>query len=162
MSTTGKSDKQTDWGGLVEWRIQEAMERGAFRDLPGRGMPLDLRRNPFLDEALEMAYKVLQDSGFAPEWIEASKEVRARVDAWRQRLRVAWAALGENPGAEAAWQGRWARLQEELARLNREIDILNLKVPMAWLHHPRLRAERELERVRRDANRSQTCGGEDP
>ena len=67
MSTKDEWDKKQDWAGLVERRIREAMERGAFRDLPGRGAPLDLRRNPFLDEGMEMAYKILQDSGFAPE-----------------------------------------------------------------------------------------------
>jgi len=39
MSSVGEGDKETDWGDLVERRIQEAMERGAFRVLRGgRGL----------------------------------------------------------------------------------------------------------------------------
>ena len=101
------------------------------------------------------------NSGFAPEWIEASRDVRVRVADWRQRLRAAWEAYGERAEAEEAWRRRWERLQVELNELNKGIGALNLKMPMAWLHHPRLRAEQELQRARQDRNRNPTDTGED-
>ncbi len=171
MSTRRGGDRKEDWADLVERQIREAMARGAFRDLPGKGKPLDLERNPFLDESLEVAYKVLRDGGFAPEWIEADKEVRARVDDWRRRLRAAWEAFCEEVAAspsverrrraEEMWRRRWERLRRELDELNEAIDIANLKTPMAWLHRPRLRVERELQRAKQNRNPDPVRKGED-
>lgn len=154
-----------DWSVLVEEQIQEAMRKGAFENLPGAGKPLCLPRNPYLDPEMEIAFKILQDHGFAPEWIEADKEVRARVAKWRARLVRDWesyrdaVALAERKAepwrgirrqqADDAWEKRWSGLQRELVQLNRDIDILNLKIPLAWLRRPRLDAQRELDKVRR-------------
>jgi len=155
---------EIDWGALVEEQIQEAMRKGVFDNLPGAGKPVHLPRNPYLDPDMEIAFKILQDHGFAPEWIEADKDVRARRGRWRDCLVREWesyrravALCEQKPEpwrgvrrqqAEAAWQKRWSALQRELAELNRDIDILNLKIPLAWLHRPRLDAERELDKVR--------------
>jgi hypothetical protein len=64
------------WDSLVERRIREAQKQGLFDDLPGKGEPLDLSDNPFLDPSWRTAYKFLQDHGFAPEWIELDKDIR--------------------------------------------------------------------------------------
>lgn len=153
-----------DWGALVEEQIQEAMRKGAFENLPGAGKPLHLPRNPYLAPDMEIAFKILQDHGFAPEWIEADKDVRAHVAKWRKALARGWrsyheaVALAEQKPepwrtirrrqADGAWERRWAALERELAQLNREIDIVNLKIPLAWLRRSRLDAQRELDKAR--------------
>lgn len=153
-----------DWSVLVEEQIQEAMRKGVFEHLPGAGKPLHLPRNPYLDPEMEIAFKILQDHGFAPEWIEVDKDVRARIAKWRACLAREWeshrraVALAEQKPepwrgvrrqqAEDAWEKRWSALQRELAQLNRDIDILNLKIPLAWLRRPRLEAQRELDKAR--------------
>lgn len=155
---------EIDWGALVEEQIQEAMRKGLFDDLPGAGKPVHLPRNPYLDPDMEVAFKLLQDHGFAPEWIEADKDVRARVARWRACLARDWESYNRavvfaeqkaepwrgirRQQAEDAWQKRWSALQRELAQLNRDIDILNLKIPLTWLRRPRLDAQRELDKVR--------------
>lgn len=77
---------------LVEERIQAAMEAGAFDDLPGKGRPLPLDDNPFVPPELRLAYKVLADANFAPDWIEVDKKVRAARDELKamQQRHVAW------------------------------------------------------------------------
>ena len=63
----------------MERRIQEAQEGGQFEDLPGRGKPLDLRENPFVKHEWRLAYRVLKSAGFAPDWIELDKTIRAEL-----------------------------------------------------------------------------------
>jgi DnaJ family protein C protein 28 len=63
------SPGERDWDDLVERRIQEAMAAGAFDRLPGQGKPLNLTRNPYLDPSLELAFGLLKNNGYTPEWI---------------------------------------------------------------------------------------------
>ena len=53
VSGESKSAKQPEpsgsWDSLVERKIREARKRGMFDELPGKGRPLDLKENPFLN-----------------------------------------------------------------------------------------------------------------
>ena len=49
------------------------MERGDFKDLPGKGKPQQLDDNPYIPPAVRMANQMLKDNGFAPRWIEIDK-----------------------------------------------------------------------------------------
>ena len=71
---------------LVEHRIQKAMAEGVFDNLPGAGKPLDLKENPYLDPAQELAFNLLQNNKLAPEWIERDKEIRREREAMRRQL----------------------------------------------------------------------------
>jgi len=52
---------------LAERRIEEAIARGKFDDLPGAGRPLELDDiDPLLPEELRLAYRILKNAGFAP------------------------------------------------------------------------------------------------
>jgi len=69
---------------VVEQIIQEAMARGDFDDLPGKGKPLDLDAYFSAPEDLRLAYSVLKNAGYLPEEVELLREVaalRARLDA---------------------------------------------------------------------------------
>lgn len=73
---------------LVEDLIQESMKRGEFDNLPGQGRPLEYSpHNPFIDLTTHNINKIMANSGFAPEWIMLSSEIRsvyffARSDAY--------------------------------------------------------------------------------
>ena len=152
-----------DWGDLVERRIQEAQEQGLFDDLPGKGRPLDLSENPFLDRSWRLAYKLLQDSGFTLDWIELDKEIRAELAACRQALARARArydeaqtglkgkvgpqAEGEKAQADISWQRALASFAERANKLNKKIDLFNLKVPLFRLQRPRISVEEEQRRL---------------
>lgn len=61
---------------IAEARIQEAIERGELRDLPGEGKPLSLDDDSAVPEELRVAYRVLKNAGFLPPELQLRKEVR--------------------------------------------------------------------------------------
>lgn len=135
---------------LVEQRIQEAMANGAFDHLPGKGKPLKLNRNPYLEPGLELAFGLLKNNGFAPEWIERDKEIRRDLGAARSRLRIAWQHRNGSAG-EAGWQTALTRFEAQLPRINRKIVDFNLVVPIVSCQRPRLRLADELRRLAKEA-----------
>jgi hypothetical protein len=61
---------------IAERKILEAMARGEFDDLPGRGQPLALEEEfPDIPAELRMAYKILKNAGFVPPEVELRREV---------------------------------------------------------------------------------------
>jgi hypothetical protein len=60
---------------LVEERIQEALRRGDFDDLPGAGRPLDLDDDTLVPPEVRIAYRILKNSGFVPPEILARREI---------------------------------------------------------------------------------------
>lgn len=134
---------------LVEERIQSAMEKGAFDNLPGKGRPLQLDFNPYVRPELRLAYKVLADANFAPDWIELDKRVRAareEIDSI-QRQHIAWLerhvqSSRRQPTSLRTRHERTRReLEKRLNELNRKIDELNLIVPLLSLQRPRISVE---------------------
>jgi len=68
---------------LIEEIIREAMERGEFDDLPGKGKPLDLDAYFATPEDVRLGYSVLKSAGCAPVEVELQKEIeslKARLD----------------------------------------------------------------------------------
>lgn len=59
----------------IEARIQEAMARGEFDDLPGRGKPIDLEAYFATPEDLRMAFSMLRSNNFVPEEVEIAREI---------------------------------------------------------------------------------------
>ncbi len=49
---------------LAEPRMQEAVGRGEFDNLPGTGKPLALDDDTFVPPELRVAYRVLQNAGY--------------------------------------------------------------------------------------------------
>lgn len=61
---------------IAETRIQEAVERGELRGLPGEGRPLALDDDSAIPEELRVAYRILKNAGFLPPELQARKELR--------------------------------------------------------------------------------------
>lgn len=126
---------------IVDRKIRDAQEEGAFDDLPGKGRPLKLDSDPRVPAELRMAYRLMREANVLPDWIEVDREVRRRLARWEERL--AEFVRGRerdlrNRGAAAAPGDRaldtirdrfLRRCAEGLRDLNREIDRLNLIVP---------------------------------
>src|SRR4051812_26312144 len=77
---TNPTRKRLDVSNLesaIDKQIREAMERGDFDNLKGKGKPLNLARDPNVPEDMELAYNLLKNAGFAPDWIETLNDVRA-------------------------------------------------------------------------------------
>jgi hypothetical protein len=65
---------------IAERRIREAMERGEFDDLQGKGKPLPRGEGLWVPGDLQMAYKILKNAGFLPPEIETEREIKAVED----------------------------------------------------------------------------------
>ncbi|OBZ14288.1 molecular chaperone DnaJ [Bacillus sp. FJAT-27264] len=52
---------------LAEQRIQEAMTRGEFQNLPGHGKPLEIEDLSGVPEDLRVSYKLMKNAGVLPE-----------------------------------------------------------------------------------------------
>ena len=65
---------------IAEERIREAIERGEFDDLPGKGQPLNLEDDSHLPADLRLAYKILKNADCLPPELELRKEIRTTVD----------------------------------------------------------------------------------
>ena len=61
---------------IVEQRIQEAMEAGAFDDLPGASRPLALDDDSLVPESLRAAFRVLKNAGYVPPEVHALRQMR--------------------------------------------------------------------------------------
>ena len=59
----------------IEQKIREAMERGEFDNLPGKGKRLNLEAYFNTPEDLRMAYSILKSNDFVPEEVEILKEI---------------------------------------------------------------------------------------
>ena len=57
----------------IETIIQNAIKRDEFDNLPGKGKPLNLNENQFVDQVWRMAYSLLEQHGYALPWMEDRK-----------------------------------------------------------------------------------------
>ena len=139
---------------LIERRIRDAMDEGAFDDLPHRG-----RRLPLEDESMAgdwaLAHRMLRNAGLAPAWIEADKAARERL-AELERL------IGTAPRLTPIWR---RRARGELARIvsdaNRAITQLNAEAPTSRQHRRPVDLAAELERFD-SAERKRSGANADP
>jgi hypothetical protein len=82
---------------LVEEIIREAVARGEFDNLPGKGKPLNLDDYFALPEDERAAFKLLKDAGFVPEEVQLLRDINelkkglaaAAEDAEKARLKKA-------------------------------------------------------------------------
>lgn len=154
-----------NWESTVDKQIREAMEQGEFDHLRGAGKPLDLGENPYAPEDWRLAFKVLKDAGFAPEWIEQGKEIRNEMRAlatlldsqsrWQRERRSKLALLApdkmiaEHEQLEASMEKTSGIYRKRAAALNKTIDTFNLKVPDPSLQVLRLKIDEEIERFQK-------------
>jgi DnaJ homolog subfamily C member 28 len=127
----------------VEEQIVEALQAGAFDNLPGQGKPLVFDENPHAGD-MQLAYKILKDHGFSLPWIEERNDIRKALDAARLRLRRTWAWYNGTEPAERAWRRAKATFTEAVAQLNNRILSYNLKAPNDSVHLRLLDAEQEF------------------
>ena len=127
---------------LVERRIQTAIARGEFDDLPGAGRPLALDDDPLAPEELRVACRLLKNAGYLPPELERIAQVNhllgavsraelaaAERSAGARRLCALLIELelaGRAATAEAAWQQYGEALR---ARCERSPDDVNCRDP---------------------------------
>ena len=78
---------------IVESIIQEAMARGEFENLPGKGKPIDLTEYFNTPEDVRMAQVMLKNAGMVPVEIELLQEIATLKE-------ILHALVGENEKAK--------------------------------------------------------------
>jgi hypothetical protein len=62
------------WDAIVEAKIGQAQQAGAFDDLPGSGKPLELADDRLVPEDVRAAYRILRNAGCVPAELIERKE----------------------------------------------------------------------------------------
>jgi len=142
---------------LVGQRVEEAMRNGAFDNLRGKGKPLNLERNPYVPEEMELAYSIMKENQISPEWISDRAAMLRAIENFRTSLKQAVTEYRskrtENLDAPAhaklaqTWSQYISHFESTVARLNKQILIVNLKQPIVRLEIFQLRLDEELTRA---------------
>ena len=146
----------TTYKTVVEKQIQEAMERGEFDNLPGKGKPLDLDINHYAGDN-ELAFKMLKDNNFTLPWIADRNRLFSEIADFRERMLYQWQLHGAQViamargGQEAVAKRRWTALlmqwQSGIDRLNQRIADVNMGIPVRNLEILSMGIESELIRI---------------
>ena len=138
----------------IERIIQNAMDRGAFDNLRGKGKPLNMRENPLVAKEWRLAYSMLEQEGFALPWMEDRKEIEKQLKEATKVLKRTWdwrtskLAQGDtSPLVESEWRKAQARFSEIVVDLNKRIDAYNAQIPADVFYRPRILLERELTAI---------------
>jgi DnaJ family protein C protein 28 len=138
----------------VDAIIRKAMEEGAFDDLRGKGKPLNLNENPFLEPEWRLAFSMLQNEGFTLPWMEKRNDIENELVAARESLARAWAWRQEKMAGglevtfiEGEWEKAQARFREKVADLNKRIQNYNLEAPALVFQRAKIDVEKEIEEL---------------
>ena len=128
---------------MIEDVIREAMERGDFDNLPGKGKPLNLTEDSLLDPMTAIVNRILRDNGVSHPLIEARKTIEAERDAARSELLQAY----RRSRPDESWQEAVQTFRTRVREINRQVRIFNLKTPSPALHGLAMDADAEIRKV---------------
>ncbi|WP_420643530.1 DnaJ family domain-containing protein [Candidatus Leptofilum sp.] len=139
---------------LIEELIQDGFEQGQFDNLPGKGKPLNLNKNPYAAD-MELANELLKENDLPPVWILQRNEILAKVAKLRAEIERQWAwhqrefgvARSNKDRLTISWDDYCLKWIDEIAELNKGIDAFNLKRPFDNMEIFKLTIATELERV---------------
>jgi len=153
-----------DWSSLIDKQIQKAIEEGQMSNLPGEGKPIVFEDDSNTPHELRLAFKLLKDQGFAPDWIMMGNELDARreqlKDSIKKAVRAYQGALADadrdvqqgaqrRQRAQSTWDTVQESLRERAQAFNKEIITYNLKVPQGISHKPQINLEQEIKQLLR-------------
>ena len=139
---------------LIEELIQEGMDNGLFDNLPGKGKPLNLNKNPYAAD-MELANELLKENDLPPVWILQRNEILAKMAKLREEIVRQWAwhvrefnlVTAEKGRLTIRWDDCCLKWINEIAELNKAIDAFNLKRPFDNIEIFKLNLENELKRA---------------
>lgn len=148
VSRNGEAMKRLE--SLTEKSIREAIEKGEFDNLPGKGQPLDLSENPFEDPDLRTVHRLLRNAGFAPAWIEERKDIEAVFELARTKLARAWRIYGPDGASRDndEWERNVAEFRETISELRKRVHLYNLKAPATIFHKQQFNADAIIAAIR--------------
>jgi hypothetical protein len=133
---------------VAERKIQDAITEGLFDNLPGKGLPLDLRVNPFEPPGMGAVNRVLKHNRVLPPWLLLEREIEAARGlalATLARWEAAEPGLRETPeyprlreSARAAYEGHMRRCNDLILKHNHSSPFA-LRAPVPMMLRTRLR-----------------------
>ncbi len=138
-----------DTHSIAERKIQEAMADGAFDNLPGKGLPLDLDPDAGTPPELRAAHRILKNANVVPDWIQLDKDLRASIAecrGMRIELEMDCRKLGHREKQMAV-----QRYVTAMKSVNDDILKYNLLSPTCTQRHLPFRIEEEKARLRETA-----------
>jgi hypothetical protein len=139
----------------IEEIMLKAIKQGAFDNLKGKGKPLKMENNPYVEPGWQLAYAMLKENGFAPAWVEDRQDIENQLTEARIALARTWkwmqsaAERGDPPELAAA---EWAKAQKHfrdlVEEINTKIKAYNLKIPTDKVYRAVVDVEREVEKIR--------------
>ncbi|WP_420630545.1 DnaJ family domain-containing protein [Candidatus Leptofilum sp.] len=149
-----RSRMRNERADLIEELIQDGFEQGHFDNLPGKGKPLNLNKNPYAAD-MELANELLKENDLPPVWILQRNEILAKVARLRAEIERQWTWHQREFGVASvnkdrltiSWDDYCLKWIEEIAELNKAIDAFNLKRPFENMEIFKLTIENELKRA---------------
>jgi DnaJ family protein C protein 28 len=147
----------TEWATAASESIEDAMRAGAFDNLPGKGKPLNLGKDPFTPSDSALAYDILKNNDMTPPWLAQRNDLQREIDKWRATLREtvaeanrAWARATTDAARVAfatRWQSQRRALQTQVEGYNRRIGTVNIQLPSVTMEMFKLRLDEEIARA---------------
>lgn len=137
----------------MDEQIRQAIQRGDFDNLSGKGKPLDLSQNPYEDPGWRTTYRILKENGYTLPWIETRRVIELDFESDTKSLRQSWdwrkGAVGRRSmmHAEKEWQQAIQKFRDAVEKLNKRIRNYNLEVPANQFQRPQINAELEIEKI---------------
>ena len=133
----------------IEAAINDAIDSGAFDNLPGKGQPINWQGNH--DDENWLANHMLKNAGYKPAWIEDAKRIQAQRESlenllemqmrWRLELEPDRIPIDD---IHRRFSQTVRRYREDAAALNSLIDRFNLSVPLESAQERRVAIENRL------------------
>jgi DnaJ family protein C protein 28 len=142
----------------IDEQIRQAMEKGEFDNLPGKGKPLDLTQFPHEDPGWRIAYRMLKENGYTLPWIETRRSIELDIERANKSLQQNWEwRKGATTSrsllqAEREWQQAIQRFHEQVTNLNKRIRDYNLEIPSSQFQRHQIDAEREIQKITNPSN----------
>jgi DnaJ family protein C protein 28 len=137
--------------------IEDAIKGGEFDNLAGKGKPLNLDENPYIDREWQLAYHLLKQNGFALQFIEQRQAIEVELASAREALARSWAWRGRAlaAGQQSDWvEGEWDKARESFAgiveKLNAHVKSYNLTIPSPQLHRKTIDVKVEIDRTQKN------------
>lgn len=130
----------------IEEQIRDAQEAGYFANLPGKGKPLNLSRNPFAQQE-QIAHDILHNSGYTLPWVEEKRAIERQINKAAQQLRRTWMRYDGSREAAYSWREAKQTYRETIEQINKRIRTFNLKAPNSHFHLLAVDAETSIRKI---------------
>jgi len=138
----------------IEEQIRKAIEKGTFKDLPGKGKPLRLDDNPHQDPEWRLASHMLSSSGYTLPWIELHQEIKQEIERVRGSLKRTWMYYEKAKDKNLAdiqisgeWEKALVTFRNDVEKLNKRIRNYNLVVPSVQFQLILIDPQKEINRI---------------